>query len=168
MSLKELYLSPERVRYLLDYDLATGVFCWKNPNRGKAKKGQTVKGWSVGKGYLAVGIDERRYTLHRLAWCHFYGRWPSGDIDHANRIKTDNRIENLRECDASLNGANMKGRSRTGFKGVYFEKRSGRFYALICCRGKQRNLGTYDTPEEAHAAYCEAAVKLFGEFARTG
>ncbi len=37
---------------------------------------------------------------------------------------------------------------------------------MIRLQGKNYHLGMFDTPEEAHKAYCEAAVKLHGEFAK--
>ena len=39
--------------------------------------------------------------------------------------------------------------------------------AQIEKNGKSRYIGGYDTPEEAHAAYCIEAEKLHGQFART-
>lgn len=157
-------ITNKRLHYLLTYDLSSGVFRWKNPNRGKAMAGQIINGWMQGK-YLSVGLDSQRYKLHRLAWFYVYGRWPK-QIDHANGNRFDNRISNLRECTNSQNSANMFGRGKSGLKGTYYEKRSKRYYALICKDYKRINLGTFDTKEEAHATYAKAAKKLFGEFAR--
>ncbi len=87
-------------------------------------------------------------------------------IDHINRNKLDNRRSNLRCCTQSQNlmnrGAN-KGNS-SGFKGVSFCKKDGKWAASICVNYKATNLGKFNTPEEAHAAYCEAGKRLHGEF----
>lgn len=116
--------------------------------------------------YLGAGLDFKRFYLHRLAWQYVTGHPPADQIDHINGDKHDNRFENLREATASTNGANMHGRSSSGFKGVYLEKRSGRWFSAICVRNKRMHLGTFGSPEEAHAAYVAAAAKHFGEFAR--
>lgn len=91
---------------------------------------------------------------------------PTTMIDHANRDKTDNRIENIRVCSNVQNVAN-RGRNRnnkTGFKGVFVSK-PGKFTAQIMHNYKARHIGYFKTAEEAHAAYLEAARELFGEFA---
>lgn len=159
-------IATQRLRELLDYNPATGIFRWRTPNRGRAKIGQSVKGWNAGKGYLMVGLDFKRYYLHRLAWQYIHGESPT-ELDHINLDKHDNRISNLRKCNTSQNGGNVYGRGKSGFKGVHFEKRTGRYYAAICKDYCQIYLGTFDTPEQAHAVYAVAAKNLFGQFART-
>ncbi len=158
-------MDTKRLRSLVEYDPETGVFRWKAPNKGKAKVGQIINGWNAGKGYKMVGLDFGRYYLHRLAWQYVHGREPLDQIDHINRNVTDNRICNLREANAAQNGWNQL-RNRAGFKGVYLERRTGKFFAAICCNRVKHHLGTFDTPEAAHHAYEAAAQKYFGEFAR--
>jgi hypothetical protein len=55
----------------------------------------------------------------------------------------------------------------TGFKGVAHAK-GGHFRAYITKNQKRIELGTFKTPEEAHAAYIAVARGLFGEFANSG
>jgi hypothetical protein len=43
---------------------------------------------------------------------------------------------------------------------------NGRYQARIMADKQRFFLGSFSTPEEAHAAYCKAAVELHGEFAR--
>lgn len=88
-------------------------------------------------------------------------------VDHANRDKLDNRKENLRATDSTHNAGNkgMRSDNTTGFKGV--SKIRNKYRATIRKYGVWRLLGHFDTPEEAHAAYCAAAKELYGEFART-
>lgn len=93
---------------------------------------------------------------------------PSIDVDHKNRDGLDNRRCNLRLATRSENLRNrISVKNTSGFKGVSWDKTRGLWLARIKLDGVARNLGRYATPEEAHAAYCEAAARLHGEFART-
>jgi len=94
---------------------------------------------------------------------------PKGvDTDHVNGDGLDNRKSNLRKATRSENLYNqgVPAHNTTGFKGVCFNKRCGKFQAEIRVSGKPRRLGLFVTKEEAHAAYCMAAKKLHGKFAR--
>lgn len=91
--------------------------------------------------------------------------------DHIKPGQTlDNRRSNLRiATDAQSVGNTLKRRDNTsGFKGVCWHKQNKRWYACISINGKQKSLGTHETPEKAHAAYCEAARAKWGEFANFG
>jgi hypothetical protein len=115
-----------------------------------------------------IRVNNVLHYAHRLAYLYMLGEWPTDDIDHANGISSDNRWANLRPATRSQNLAN-KGKSpfnTSGFKGVSFCKTTDRWRAQIEVRGTPVHIGRYDTPEEAHAAYIEAAREYFGEFAR--
>jgi hypothetical protein len=98
----------------------------------------------------------KRYKEHILAWFFYHGSWPTGQIDHINGIKDDNRICNLRDVTQSKNMYNKKKahkNSTTGFLGV---SRSGRkFTARLGTVRGLIHLGTFETAEEAHSAYME-------------
>jgi len=87
--------------------------------------------------------------------------------DHINRIKLDNRSDNLRVATRAENQHNrgVQKNSSTGFKGVHFDKRFKRYYARIKVNGEYIHLGCYRTIQEAYARYCAAALELHGEFA---
>lgn len=160
-------LTYERLMEMVVYDPEIGVFRWRKSNSSKCPVGSIIRGWNAGKGYKMVTIDYSRYYLHRLAWFYVHGRWPKNNIDHINRDQTDNRISNLREATHSQNGGNLlHKRNASGYKGVHLEKRTGRWFANICVNYRLIHLGTFNTPQEAHAAYEAAARKYFGEFAR--
>ena len=94
---------------------------------------------------------------------------PDGlEVDHRNGNGLDNRRDNLRVATHADNMKNtrMRGNNTSGFKGVYWDNFTGRWMAAIGHQGKFKNLGRFDTAEEAHAAYSAAATELFGEFAR--
>jgi len=90
------------------------------------------------------------------------------EVDHIDGDGLNNRRSNLRTCTPRQNSANQRvmRRNKLGFKGV--AKKCRRFYASIQSAGKTVHLGTYDTPEEAAAAYRGAAKALHGDFAWDG
>ena len=157
-------LTAERVRELLVYDLETGDFV-RRVTQGSARAGAAA-GTLDSKGYVRIRVDGRKYAAHRLAWLWMKGKWPVGQIDHRNHIRCDNRFDNLRNATHGQNKANAQGWAASGFKGVI--KRGNRWVAQITHNGPTRYLGLFKTPEEAHAAYCQAAAKLFGDFACVG
>ncbi len=95
---------------------------------------------------------------------------PKGvQVDHINRDGLDNRRANLRLCTHNENQHNRskQANNTSGYKGVSWCKRNKRWGARIVVDGASYRLGLFDTPEEAHAAYCRAAAFLHGEFARS-
>lgn len=91
-------------------------------------------------------------------------------VDHKNHCTLDNRRFNLRVCTRSENCRNSikPSTNKSGFKGVFWEKCAGKWRARIMSEGKKIHLGLFESPSEAHLAYCEAAKKLHGEFANFG
>jgi len=110
-------------------------------------------------------VDSQFYYGHRLAWWLHYGKWPTGEIDHINGNKSDNRIVNLRLATRGQNVDNRK-KHRTGPKGAFRFKRGPKWTAQIRHDGVKYHLGVFDDERIAHEAYCEAARRLKGEFAR--
>ena len=119
---------------------------------------------------MLIKINGRMYMGHRLAWLFVNGGWPENHIDHINEIKNDNRISNLREATSSQNQRNRGAQKNntSGFKGVSFFKRNGKWKSTICVNSNKKHLGYFDNPEEAHQAYCKASDKYHGEFANFG
>lgn len=163
-------LTAERLRTLLDYDPETGIFRWnvtvKETGRGGRKGDQA--GCFGTPDYVRIRIEKRLYLAHRLAWLYVYGSFPPGQIDHKNGNKKDNRIGNLRVANHSQNACNrgVRADSASRLKGAYFDHRERCWIARIRAEGKLLNLGRFASAEAAHAAYSQAAVKYFGEFAR--
>lgn len=91
------------------------------------------------------------------------------EIDHKDGDGLNNMRGNLRPCIHLNNGSNRKlGRNNTsGFKGVSFHKGIGKWQAVVKVNFKPKYLGVFDSPKEAALVYDAAAIKHFGEFAKT-
>ncbi len=78
-------------------------------------------------GYLIIKVKGKQFKSHRLAWFLYYGEMPEDEIDHINRVRADNRIENLRDVDRAENVRNTtrKPNKDTGVVGVYIDKTKG-------------------------------------------
>lgn len=156
-------LTQESLKKLLHYDAETGVFTWEiNPCKN-IKHGDTA-GTINTRGYLIITINKKQYGAHRLAWLYIHGHWPINLIDHINSVKIDNRLVNLREATLSENMQNQKSAQRnnlsSGLIGVTFNKRCGKFISRIMLNNKRKNLGYFNTAEEAHRVYIEEKRKL--------
>jgi len=110
--------------------------------------------------------NKKGIPLHRLIMNCPKGKY----IDHINGNKLDNRKANLRICTNAENLRNraMTKKNKSGYKGVHWSNRYKKWVASIGKNYKVFVLGQYNTPEEAYAAYCKAAMELHGEFANTG
>lgn len=159
-------LTASRLREVLHYDPDTGRFVWRVQKSNVVKVGDDA-GACDGE-YLACWVDGRRYYLHRLAWLYMTGAWPLQVIDHIDGVKTHNAWGNLREASNADNQRNMglKANNTSGRKGVYFERRRGKWRAQISEHGRTRMIGRYPTREEAYEAFCNEATRVHGEFAR--
>ena len=118
-------------------------------------------------GYLRVGIEGRRYLVHRLIWLIENGGVDSSlQIDHINGDRADNRISNLRLVSHRENGQNRKDKREntksSRFVGVSFDKHAGKWKSCIKINGKNKHLGLFTSEEEAHQAY-QTALNLLGE-----
>lgn len=118
------------------------------------------------EGYRVINLDGVPRLEHRLIWTYHFGP-PTGDLDHVNGDRTDNRIENLRECTQTQNNANsaLRADSTSGHKGVSYRRAKKVWRAYITTDGRQRTLGHFPTRDAAIAAYRAAALAQFGSFA---
>jgi hypothetical protein len=158
--------TAERLREILSYNAETGQFTWLK-NGGPRRIGD-VAGCVDKRGYVSISVDKAVIWGHQLAYLYQTGEWWTGHIDHIDGEPSNNRWANLRPATASQNQANAKRskNNKSGFKGVSLFKRTGRWHAQITVNRRNIHLGYFDTAEAAHAAYCAAASKHFGEFAR--
>ena len=163
-------VTQERLKELLNYNPDTGIFTWlvtRNAYGGGVRPG-SIAGDKDSHGYWRIGIDGTRYPLHRLAWLYVRGAMPENHIDHINGDKADNRLCNLRQATRFENLSN-RGKNKnnsSGYKGVWFNKKLGKWIAGITHNNKAKHLGVFETPELAYEAYCKKAAELHGEFAK--
>lgn len=151
-------ITQAELKELLHFCPDTGIFTNKS-DRYLGKKGE-VAGSVNNRGYLKISLNGDGYLSHRLAWLYVYGVWPN-EIDHINGVKTDNRIENLRNVTRTENQQNAKRRAdnKSGFTGVCWDKASSRWVVQIRADGKQIRVGSYPSKIAAVFARKNAEVK---------
>jgi len=163
-------LTQSRVKALLDYDPIKGELRWKS--RGvkswDTRYAGTVAGWKAGR-YFHVSLEGSNYLAHRVIYLWMSGELPE-QVDHKNNNPFDNRWSNLRAADYAGNNKNASKRSdnTSGYKGVSFVKGNNKWRARINVNKRSIFLGLFDSPEDAYAAYVEAAKKHHGKFANFG
>jgi len=157
-------ISQGELRNLIEYDKETGLWRWRNPT------GNNKQGWFTGapttNGYRQIRIDGKAEYCHILAWYWIYGDWIIG-LDHKNRVKSDNRIDNLRMSSKSTNAVNSKlrGDNSSGHVGVYYNagNRRKKWYAYINQNGIRKS-SSFLTFEEAVEWRKKTQEELFGQF----
>jgi len=109
-----------------------------------------------------------RLKMHRLILGLDYGNPIEGD--HIRPQDTlDNRRTNLRRADQHQSACNRRKfkNNTSGYKGISFHIRVGKYAAGIRVHGKRLHLGYRDTAKEAYEQlYLPALAVHHGEFAR--
>jgi len=160
-------LTQAKVKRLFEY--RDGELYWKVDQSSKIKKGDKAgyfTGRQMGKQKF-VGIKGKGYPYGRIVFLMFHGYLPER-VSFIDTNPLNTRIENLRAATMSqtICYAKKQKNNTSGYKGVYFHKNTNKYAAQIVKKGKHHHLGLFDTPKEAYKAYCKAAKKLHGEFAR--
>ena len=146
-----------------DYDLVDGVnWCiWEKNGIPYIARQVYIEG------------KQKRVFLHHLILERIHGlrnTWPKGLVcDHIDGDGTNSNRENLRRCTNAENHRNAKlyARNTSGYKGVSYDTRLGKWVADISVDGQRIYLGSFNTPEAVAQAYDIAAINYHGEFART-
>ena len=154
----EITLTHKELVRQLDYNSLTGFFYWKISHLMSRTKIGDVAGYKNPLGYITIGLNQKIYKAHTLAWFYIYKKWPTHDIDHKDQIKHHNWIINLRKTNNQLNQINRGNpkNNKSGVKGVYKSKRNGtwdnRWKSYIKLNGKSIGLGVYKDFDEAVCA----------------
>jgi hypothetical protein len=160
-------IQQEELNEIFVYD--EGRLFWKISPHPRIKPG-TEAGYYT-SGYIALELFKKVWKAHRIVWIMHYGEIPEGMlIDHKNGIGTDNRISNLRLATRQENNRNSKKRkgSKSSYKGVSWHERQQKWNAVIQVDGVRHHIASFDNEEDAHKAYCEVALMIFGEFVNYG
>lgn len=178
-------LSPQVIAESLAYDPASGALTWKERPQSHFKRPQDWKTFNTrfsgtvatadnGGGYLRCSISYRgqRFSLyaHRIASCLQTGRWPDGQIDHADGNRSNNAWVNLREATQTENLRNtfIRRHNSTGYKWAQRSSDGKRFVARATVNGRSVHFGTFDTAYEASAHAASKLAALHGKFLNIG
>jgi hypothetical protein len=170
---KESTIDPADLKEFLDYDAETGMLTWKRRDRKWFPSNRAFGMWNSthpGKeaftyvdvnGYQRGSVLGKSLSKHRLVWAIYYGKWPDKHIDHIDGVRTNNRIENLRNVSLQDNSKNAKRdiRNTSGQTGVSFYKITNRWRAMVRSKeGKDVSLGYFRNKDDAIAARKAAEI----------
>jgi len=138
-------LTQKKIRELFDYNPDVGVLKWKKPRSPRVATGDEAGCVDKSTGYRQVYIGNKAYYTHRLIWFFVHGYFPEHQVDHINRDRLDNRINNLREVSQSCNNKNtgLRNDNKSGITGVSWDNNRGQWEVKISNNGRQRSLGRY-------------------------
>lgn len=153
----------------ISQDSPSGLIWIKRPKQSRIKVNDFA-GRLHHAGYWQVKFQGKLYLTHRIVYLLKTGVDPGlCPIDHP--MNRDDNI-NTRLATYSQNNYNrpkqktFKGLQTTSqYKGVCFDKKSGKWQASICYKRKNIYLGQFAEEQEAAVAYNNAAKKYFKEFA---
>lgn len=162
-AMRETPLEYAEVAALFSLCEETGVLTRKTSPSPNVLIGSIV-GCPDTSDHLRVTIHYRSYSVSNIVWLLTYGTWPTKQVDHINRNKTDNRPQNLREATDVENALNRKVRSTnwSGMPGVSWYKKLAKWMVSITVHGVRIHLGYFIELEDAIKARHDAEVRYFG------
>lgn len=121
--------------------------CLRNKVSRRAARQDMVQGTLGNRGYWQIRLLGERFVQHRIVWELHYGPIPEGMvIDHIDRDKSNNRIENLRCTTQSSNMTNQPQRNKSGYKCIYQNQANGKYQ--VSSLKDHKYLKTVETLEE--------------------
>ena len=119
-------------------------------------------------GYRRGAVLWTTCRAHRVIWAMQTGAWPTGEIDHIDTDRANNRWGNLRHVGRAENEMNKRRRAdnTSGAKGVRWKAERQKWQARIRLGGREMHLGYFADIEDAKAAYAKASAEQHGEYGR--
>jgi hypothetical protein len=139
------------------FEYREGKLYWKVMKSIRIKVGDEA-GACDGLGYRVIRFNGKLYRTHHLVYLMHKGYLPKL-LDHINRNRSDNRIENLREATASQNACNRPA------KGVYWKSQIKHWCVEIQVNKVKHYFGIFKDFELAELVAKMAREKLHGQFA---
>lgn len=154
-------LTQDYLKSIFSYDPEIGIFRWEIKPARNVEIGD-IAGSKNKHGYILIKIKKKHYYAHRLAWLYVHGIFPENKIDHIDRDKANNKIQNLREVTAQQNAFNRNSNKNSTSKyiGVHWCSRNKRYVSKITCNGKIKCLGYFINETDAYSAYLIAKKQL--------
>lgn len=134
----------------LRYDQETGKLYRKTRTANAIKAGDEA-GYYRKDGYSVVSLKNRSWLAHRIVWLLVHGVLPDFEIDHIDGCPSNNRIENLRIADRSLNMMNRvkQRRNTSGHQGVFWSKQKKKWRVQIRVNNVLNHIGLFVNKNDA-------------------
>jgi hypothetical protein len=159
-------ISQDYLREIFDYK--DGKLYYKKKYAKTIRLGKKA-GRLTSNGYWEISLHDKPYKAHRIIFMMFYGYFPK-QVDHIDGNRINNKIENLREANNTLNQYNSKLRkdSKSGIKGVRWYPNYKKWVVDCRVNGKRHHLGYFEDLNEAKIKLTEFRQQHHGEFANNG
>ena len=152
--MNEKILTQEYLKSVLNYNPDTGLFIRIKRTSNSVKIGDiagSIKVNSGGKQYIAIRVNGKKHSAHRLAWLYMTGSWPKNVIDHDDGNGLHNWWDNLNDVSIIENSRNQRlsAANTSDHTGVRWNKKERKWKARIGVNYEMITLGTFDDFFEA-------------------
>jgi len=149
----------EKLHFHFDYNPLLGELTWKVPRVSWIKVGDVV-GSPHNAGYKQTKFYGQHYLVHRLIWLYHYKELPEL-IDHIDRNRANNRIENLRVSDKHKNAHNSEcSIGSVPYRGVSIDRKRNKYAVHLKINGKRYFGGYFNSSEDAYNKYIRMKERL--------
>ena len=157
-----------------EYKVIEGFNNYAVSNLGNVKNiktGRILKSWDNTDGYLILDFKmngkRKSAKIHRLVAEAFIPNPENKEcVDHIDRVRNNNNVNNLRWATKSENSINKKIQSNntSGFSGVIYCKTKMKWLVSININKKRKHVGYYMTFDEAIKVRKEQEDIYYKEF----